>query len=79
MYLFRHSVGLLGQGDNPDARPLPTQNNTTQQNADAHPCLEWIRTHDPSVREAEDKYVPQTARSLGPGVINPHYLYMDER
>jgi hypothetical protein len=25
-------------GDQPDARPLPTQNNTTQKHADTHPC-----------------------------------------
>jgi hypothetical protein len=44
-------------GDRPDARPLPLQDNTTQKNADTHPCLEWdcvIRTHDPSVRAAEN-------------------------
>jgi hypothetical protein len=28
-------------GDRPDARPLPTQDNTTQKNADTHPCPEW--------------------------------------
>jgi hypothetical protein len=27
-------------GDQPDAKPLPTQDNTTQENADTHPCLE---------------------------------------
>jgi hypothetical protein len=27
-------------GDRPDARPLPTQDNTTQKNADTHPCPE---------------------------------------
>jgi hypothetical protein len=25
-------------GDQPDARPLPTQDNTTQKHADAHTC-----------------------------------------
>jgi hypothetical protein len=25
-------------GDQPDARPLPTQVNTTQKHADTHPC-----------------------------------------
>jgi hypothetical protein len=25
-------------GDNPDARPIPSQDNTTQKNADTHPC-----------------------------------------
>jgi len=42
-------------GDQPDARPLPTQVNTTQKNADTHPCLEHRR-----------QFVPQTARPLGP-------------
>jgi hypothetical protein len=27
-------------GVQPDARPLPTQDNTTQKNAGTHPCLE---------------------------------------
>jgi len=27
-------------GDQPDARPLPTQNNTIHKNADTHPYLE---------------------------------------
>jgi hypothetical protein len=27
-------------GDRPDARPLPTQDKTTQRNADTHPCPE---------------------------------------
>jgi len=27
-------------GDRPDARPLPTQDNTTHRNADTHPCPE---------------------------------------
>jgi hypothetical protein len=27
-----------GTGDQPDARPLPTQDNTTQKHADTHPC-----------------------------------------
>jgi hypothetical protein len=31
------------------ARPLPTQDNTTYKYADKHPCLKWIRTHDPRV------------------------------
>jgi hypothetical protein len=31
---FRHLVGLLGWGISPAPRPLPTQDNTTQRNAD---------------------------------------------
>jgi hypothetical protein len=27
-------------GDQPVARPVPTQDSTTQKSADAHPCLE---------------------------------------
>jgi hypothetical protein len=27
--------------DQPVARPLPTQDNTTQKDADKHPCFEW--------------------------------------
>jgi hypothetical protein len=27
-------------GDQPDARPLPTQDNTNRINAGTHPCLE---------------------------------------
>jgi len=38
------SIWTLGRtpwtGDQPDARPLPTQDNTTQKNVDTHPCLE---------------------------------------
>jgi hypothetical protein len=37
-------------GDQPVARPLPTH----RINAHRHPCLEWIRTHDPSVRGSEN-------------------------
>jgi hypothetical protein len=28
-------------GDQPEARPLPTQDNTTQKNADTHACFNW--------------------------------------
>jgi hypothetical protein len=36
----RHLVGLLGRGISPAPRPQPTQDNTTQRNADTHPCPE---------------------------------------
>jgi hypothetical protein len=39
--LFRHMVGFLPwTNDQPIARPLPTPDNTTQNDADKHPCLE---------------------------------------
>jgi hypothetical protein len=42
-------------GDQPDARPLSTQDNITQKNADTHICASGgIQTHDPSVRTVED-------------------------
>jgi hypothetical protein len=37
--LFRHSR-TPWTSDQPVARPLPTQDNTTQKDADRHPCLE---------------------------------------
>jgi len=42
-------------GGSADARPLPTQENTTQKNADTHiHASSVIRTHDPSFRAVED-------------------------
>jgi hypothetical protein len=38
--LFRHVVGLLGTSDQLVTRPLSTQDNTIQKDADKHPCLE---------------------------------------
>jgi hypothetical protein len=40
-------------GDQPVARPLPTQDNTNRINANIH-ALSGIRTHDLSVRASED-------------------------
>jgi hypothetical protein len=53
-------------GERPDARPPPTQDNTTQKNVDIHPCLEWdsnLRTQCSSGRR---QYLLQTALPLGP-------------
>jgi len=42
-------------GDQPGARPLPTQDNKTQENADTHiPASSGIRTHDPSFRAVKN-------------------------
>jgi hypothetical protein len=42
-------------GDQPGARFLPTQDNTTQKNVDTHiHASSEIPTHDPSVRAVED-------------------------
>jgi hypothetical protein len=63
--LFRHMVGLLGS-DQPVARPLPTQDNTTQKDADKHPCLDSeIRTHDPSDQPAKTHASDSTATVTG--------------
>jgi hypothetical protein len=41
MNLFYHSVGLLEWEDKSTAKPVPTQDNTLQKDADTHPCLKW--------------------------------------
>jgi hypothetical protein len=52
---FGHLVGLFWRGNQPAARPLPTQDNTTQKNADTHiHASSGIRTRDPSVRAVDD-------------------------
>jgi hypothetical protein len=40
-------------GDQPDVRPLPIQDNTTQKNADTHPCLE--RDSNPLTQCSSDR------------------------
>jgi hypothetical protein len=47
---FTQSVGLLGRGDQPFARPLHIH----RINAHRHPCLSGIRTHDSSALTGED-------------------------
>jgi hypothetical protein len=55
MNLFRTFGRTPWTGDQPDARPLPTQDNTTQKNADTHiHASSGIRNHDPSFRAVED-------------------------
>jgi hypothetical protein len=52
--------------DRPDARPLPTQDNTTHRNADTHPCPEQdsnLWSQHPSDRR---QCLPETARLLRP-------------
>jgi len=42
LWIYFHTFGRTPwTGDWPITRPLPTQNSTTQKNADTHPCLEW--------------------------------------
>jgi len=46
-------------GDQPDARPIPTQDNRTHRKTQTHTHTHFhaprgIRTHNPSVRAAED-------------------------
>jgi hypothetical protein len=43
LLIYTQSVGLLGRGDQPVARPLPTHRTTQTQNkrTHRHPCLEW--------------------------------------
>jgi hypothetical protein len=45
-------------GDQPDARPLPTQDNTTQKNADKHPYPEWDSNPRSQCSSGRRQYVP---------------------
>jgi hypothetical protein len=52
--LFRHMVGLLGRVISPSqGLYLPTQDNTTQKDADKHPCLE--RDSNPRSQQPTDQ------------------------
>jgi hypothetical protein len=48
--------------DQPDARPLPTQDNTTQKHADKHPCSEQDSNLRSQCSSGRSQYLPQTAR-----------------
>jgi hypothetical protein len=49
------SVGLLGRGISPSqGRELHTEQHKHRTNAHGHNALNWIRTHDPSVRASEE-------------------------
>jgi hypothetical protein len=52
-------------GDRPNTRPLLTQDNTTQKNADTHPCLEWDSNPQSQCLSGWRQYMPQTAQPLG--------------
>jgi hypothetical protein len=54
-YTIRHTVGLLWTSDQPVAKPLPTQDNTTykQKETNIH-VPSGIRTRDPSNQAAAD-------------------------
>jgi hypothetical protein len=43
-----------------------TQDNTTQKNADIHPCLEWGSNSRSQCSSGRRQYVPETPRSVGP-------------
>jgi hypothetical protein len=57
-FLILYIVGRTPwTGDQPFARHLPTDRTTQTPNKHTkyrHPCVEWIRTHDLSVRASED-------------------------
>jgi hypothetical protein len=54
-------------GDRPNSKTLPTQVNTTQKNADTHPCLEWDLNPRSQRSSGRRQYMPQTVRSSGTG------------
>jgi hypothetical protein len=54
--LFYTDSRIPWTSNEPITRPLPTHRTTQTQNKHTHrhPYLEWIQTHDPSVRANED-------------------------
>jgi hypothetical protein len=53
-------------GDQSDARPLSTQDNTTHKNAYTLPCLERDSNLRSQCSSGRREFVPQTAQPLGP-------------
>jgi hypothetical protein len=66
--LFRHMVGLLGRVNQPVARHLPTQDNTTQTRTNIH-ALNGIRTRDPSNQPAKAHASDRTTTVTGEHVL----------
>jgi len=62
MNLLRHFGKTLWAGTRPIARPVRTQNNTTQKVANIHPCPQRDSKPQPG------SYAHQTARPLGQAV-----------
>jgi hypothetical protein len=62
-------IGLLGRGIGRRKASTYTQDNTTQKNADTHPCLEWDSNLWSQCSSGRRQYVPQTAGPLGPAYI----------
>jgi hypothetical protein len=50
---FQHFARTPWMGDRAIARPLHTQDSTTQKDADIQPCSSGIRTHDLGVRAVQ--------------------------
>jgi hypothetical protein len=70
MNLFGHFGKTPWTGNQPDEMPLPTQDNTTQKNADTHPCLECDLNPRSQCSSGRRQHVPQTARPLGPASVS---------
>jgi hypothetical protein len=60
-------------GDQPDARPLPTQDNTNRTNAEKHSCLEWDSNPRFQCSSERRQFTPQTARPLWEAVTMARY------
>jgi hypothetical protein len=45
-------------GDQPDSRPLPTQDNTTQKHADTHPCTKQDSNLRSQCSSGRRQYLP---------------------
>jgi len=61
MNLFGHFGRTPWTGDQTDAKPLSTQKNTTQKNADTYPCPKRDSNPRAQCSSGRRQYVPQTA------------------
>jgi hypothetical protein len=83
--IYTKSVGLLGRGITPSqGRYLRTEQHKYRINTHRHPCLEWIRAHDPSVRAGEDDsclrrrgHSERRSIYLEQGKMNVWYVYIE--
>jgi hypothetical protein len=62
-------------GNQPHARPLPTQDNTNRINVDKHPFLEWDSNPIPAFERAKIIYALNRAATVTGFCIKPLLLF----
>jgi hypothetical protein len=67
----RQSIIIARRGDQPAARPLPLQDNTTQ-NRGKRVCLDWHSTHEPKCMSVRTQFMLSSAAIvIGSACIMP--------